>query len=26
LLGQRVSLSPDGWAVDAIVEREREVG
>jgi hypothetical protein len=26
LLGERVSLSPDGWAVDAIVERQREVG
>lgn len=26
LLGERVSLSPDGWAVDAIVELKREVG
>jgi hypothetical protein len=26
LLGQRVSLDPDGFAVDAIVERQREVG
>jgi hypothetical protein len=26
ILGERVSLSPDGWAVDAIVELKREVG
>ena len=26
LLGERVSLDPEGWAVDAIVELKREVG
>lgn len=26
ILGERVALSPDGWAVDAIVELKREVG
>jgi hypothetical protein len=26
LLGERVSVSPEGWAVDAVVELRREVG